>query len=96
MEWTTGGLNWNDALSYCADYTVTAGGSIYDDWFLPSKDELNLLYVNSAAIGWFDTDRYWSSTESDSGNAWFQSFTFGFQSIEWKGSTYDVRAVRAF
>jgi surface protein len=95
VNWGDYGLNWNDALSYCADYTVTAGGSIYDDWFLPSKDELNLLYVNRALTG-MGTDIYWSSTEGDNGNAWIQNFTFGFQSYVAKVSTYNVRAVRAF
>ena len=79
------------AARLCGD--LVQGG--FSDWFLPSKDELNLLYVNRALTG-MGTDIYWSSTEGDNGNAWIQNFTFGFQSYVAKVSTYNVRAVRAF
>jgi hypothetical protein len=49
------------------------------DWFLPSKDELNKLYLNRAAIGGFTGDLYWSSSEYDADNAWVQSFQTGEQ-----------------
>ena len=91
-----GYLSWNDAKSYCADYTVTVGGNTYNDWFLPSKDELNQLYVNRAATGGFTDDSYWSSTESDDDNAWEQFFPSGYQYTANKNSTGTVRAVRAF
>ncbi|WP_205756022.1 MopE-related protein [Lacibacter luteus] len=48
-------------------------------WFLPTKDELNKLYVNRAAIGGFTGDLYWSSSEYDADNAWVQSFQTGGQ-----------------
>ena len=79
-------------MSYCADYTVGQ----YDDWYLPSKDELNQLYVNRAAIGGFEGDDYWSSTEDDASSAWFQNFSSGVQSSFVKSNTHYVRAVRAF
>ena len=42
--------------------SLTLGG--YTDWYLPSYDELNQLYLNQEAIGGFiSTERYWSSTE---------------------------------
>ena len=80
----------------------TQGG--YTDWFLPSKEELNLIYLNlrlklqgDFSMGW-----YWSSTEVDGGSTWAQQFSDGsFQSSgPWgrptKGYTYSVRAVRQF
>jgi len=83
----------NYAAKLCADLEV--GG--YSDWYLPSKDELNKLYLNSVAIGdfnlWAD---YWSSTESSSTNAWRQYFNDGSQVITDKGLTIRARAVRAF
>jgi hypothetical protein len=50
------------------------GGNI--DWFLPSKDELNLLYQARDAIGGFATSGipgYWSSTQK--GGISFTNFT---------------------
>jgi len=46
------------AASLCNDLTV--GG--YNDWFLPSKDELDKLHTNKVAIGGFTDDNYWSSS----------------------------------
>ena len=82
------------AADICANLTL--GG--YSDWFLPSKDELNEMYLNQDAIGGFADDDYWSSTEVDSSLAWSQDFSNGFQFIylvKDYGSA-SVRAVRAF
>ena len=86
------------AAKICADLTL--GG--YDDWFLPSKDELNLMYENIGQgsslenPGNFNSNRYWSSTEDDNRFAWLQYFFNGYQLNVYKGGTYPVRAVRAF
>jgi hypothetical protein len=86
------------AADFCANLTL--GG--YSDWFLPSKDELNEMYLNNAAIGGFGFDFYWSSTEYNNTNAWVQNFTIGGQSGNgYQGSSFKdnvnyVRAVRAF
>ena len=79
-------------MSYCADYTVGQ----YDDWYLPSKDELNQLYQQQTAIGGFEDDWYWSSTEGDNGNAWGQDFNDGIQNVANKVYPSYVRAVRTF
>lgn len=89
------------AARICDDYSVTVGSIVYDDWFLPSKDELNLLYLNRNAIGGFDvstsTGFYWSSTESDNAYyAWWQGFLVGNQVNNLKSFNKRVRAVRAF
>jgi hypothetical protein len=69
------------------------------DWHLPSKDELNQLFINRATVGGFFAGNYRSSSEMLPFAAWGQSFhvdqagqQFGFQ----KTSSIAVRVVRAF
>jgi hypothetical protein len=83
---------------------LRSGG--YDDWFLPSKGELNLMfvYLKEAGIGGFKEDRYWSSSESgDRNGAWVQRFSDGLQNGDggrydtaYKSKEYLVRAIRQF
>lgn len=82
--------------SYAAKlcYDLILGG--YSDWYLPSKDELNKLYLNQVAIGGFTWIYYWSSTEIGNGTAWGQSFDAGVQGTYNKGNSSAIRAVRAF
>jgi hypothetical protein len=76
----------------------------YDDWFLPSKDELNIMYQNIGSgnslglgnIGDFALTYYWSSTEIDSILACKQNFGSGNQGDYCKYAGYYVRAIRAF
>jgi hypothetical protein len=81
------------AAFICGDLVL--GG--YSDWYLPSKDELNKLYLNKVAIGGFANDYYWSSTDNDNNFfAWGQVFTDGIQGYASKDSPVCVRAVRSF
>jgi hypothetical protein len=86
----------NFAAKVCADYSVTVGGVIYGDWYLPSKYELNLLYLQKAVVGGFASADYWSSSEDNVYSAWGQYFANGNQNASNKGTTLYVRAVRAF
>ena len=85
------------AADICANLSL--GG--YDDWFLPSKDELNLMYLNLKVheVGGFGSAinaSYWSSYEYDAFHAWFQGFYVGNQGFSAKDGVVRVRAVRAF
>ena len=90
------------AADLCANYT----DGTYSDWFLPSKDELNEMYVNKTAIsftaianggGGFVNQYYQSSTEVNANSVWSQSLGSGWQaSYSSKSSINRVRAVRAF
>jgi len=83
------------AATVCNEYFGASGW--YDgDWYLPSKYELNLLYLQKAVVGGFTTSSYWSSTESASNSAWIQTFSNGNQVNTGKNSVYGVRAIRAF
>lgn len=89
----------NFAAKLCSDFSLTAGGITYGDWYLPSKYELNLLRLQKAVVGGFSTGSYWSSTEfnNDMNLAWFQVINDGYQNISGKyHADYYVRAIRAF
>jgi hypothetical protein len=72
----------------------------YTGWFLPSQDELNLMYVNLKAkgLGGFGNGFYWSSSQSSArnDNAQVQRFSDGYQYRDDKSNTYSVRACRQF
>ncbi|MDC0908677.1 DUF1566 domain-containing protein [Flavobacteriales bacterium] len=87
-------VTWATAVSTCNNYT----DGTYSDWFLPSKDELNKMYLNLhlQGLGGFANNAYWSSTEDAGSDAWGQLFNYGYQIINDKYSSFNVRAVRAF
>jgi len=68
----------------------------YIDWFLPSIDELNELYLHKDIVGGFANVYYWSSTEDYSAYAWYQDFSGGILGNFSKNFPLRVRAVRAF
>lgn len=63
----TGAKNTQSILGTCADgaANVTAAyrGGGYKNWYLPSKEELHLMFKNRDVIGGFESGAYWSSTE---------------------------------
>lgn len=101
----THNMNNGNNVGYIPAYLAAGySGGGYNDWYLPSKDELNKLYINRSAIGGFSSSYYWSSSEminSFSGvTAWIQDFSSGFQQSAGGGAPpplpYNVRAVRSF
>jgi hypothetical protein len=90
------------AAKICDDLVI--GG--YDDWFLPSKDEINNMFweLKSLGVGNFTNDDYWSSSECanildplDFSLAVVQKFNVsGSQSWDSKANSHRVRMARAF
>ena len=82
-------MNWDEAVWACAN--------LGSGWRLPTKDELNLMYLNKDKLGVFDINAYWSSTEGNkSFEMWEQYFSDGDHSSAstfWKNH---VRGVRSF
>jgi hypothetical protein len=77
------------------------------DWFIPSKDELNLMFTNLKInnLGNFQNLQYWSSTPAAygscgiNGGAWVQNFTNGTQNSEYRNGyqgSGNLRLVRKF
>jgi hypothetical protein len=82
-------LNLEDAKNACLN--------LGEGWRLPTKEELNLLYMNKEIIGNFGKIRYyWSSTPGRKGdNVWGQNFNNGKQYDDGIFNNYNyVRAVR--
>jgi hypothetical protein len=76
---------------------LNTGG--YRDWFLPSKDELNLMYQNlkRKGLGGFSDGYYWSSSQYNYvSSSWGQDFSDGSQYFSNKSNPRSVRCVRAF
>ena len=89
--------NWyglQNLISSPSNHSVN--GQKFSDWRLPTKFELNEMYLQQGAIGGFAFYFYWSSTEDDNDDAWKQGFGSGNQSDGSKTGSYSVRAVRAF
>ena len=85
------------AARLCADLVLNG----YDDWFLPSKDELNQMYVNlyKKKIGSWAHYEYMSSTQgASSDSAWGQQFISGypFTSFGTDFNVFHSRAIRDF
>jgi len=85
------------AAQLCWDYSVTVGMNTYADWYLPSRDELNLLYWQRTVVGgFFTTPYYWSSSEQSQNNAISHNFNVpGFANQD-KTLLRRVRAIQSF
>ena len=98
----SGQANTNSIVNGCSEgvfaaricYDLVLNG--YSDWFLPSKDELNQLYLQRSVVGGLSGYTYWSSTENSSQSAWGQYWPDGSQITIVKSNGLWVRAIRAF
>ena len=71
--------------------------SYYSDWYLPSKYELSLLYLNRSVLGGYaNFAKGWSSAEASRVNAWFTSFATGGAFTNGKDDVEYVRVHRRF
>jgi len=70
----------------------------FDDWFLPSKDELDQMYGNLKRknLGDFKDDWYWCSTDTDYRRADTQHFKDGRMGSNYGSSTGEKSAYRNY
>jgi len=78
-------MNWFESVS-----------KLGNNWRLPNKNELELLYKQKDTIGSFSMYAYWSSTEYNDQEAWVQFFNAGAKYPQRKNLQSNVRAVRSF
>jgi hypothetical protein len=93
----------NYAAGFCANLVITNASVDYGDWYLPSKYELDLMYLNIGPgnislpnVAVFADANYWSSSESEASRAHLQQLGVGTPGTGDKDGTSSVRAVRAF
>jgi hypothetical protein len=96
----------NYAAKICSDYSTTVNGTLYDDWFLPSYNEMLKIYQNKSSIGGL----YYDSTNSANKSNWYWTSTGdvfqdraadvnslnGSKARNFRGSLLSVRAARYF
>lgn len=98
------GIELHPAAAHCIGHL--GGGNA--DWYMPARDELNVIYQNlgfnrpncppdfqAGGPQAFSNASYWSSTQDSSSTSWRQSFSSGSQFRSSKsGTSYRVRPVR--
>jgi hypothetical protein len=90
----------NIAAKLASDYTLNG----FDDWYLPSTDELAKLYMQKDVVGGFYDDLYWSSQQSSGEHALLVDFgrdddlchLGNCADFTFKGRKNRVRAIRTF
>lgn len=91
---------YNDAgISANSDSVYSKTTTIYNDFFLGSKDEVNAQYTELHLYGMGDYSNamsYWSSSETGASSCWAQNFNNGFQNNNFKNSLYLSRPIRKF
>ena len=102
---TTTIVNFQGTGSYAAKLCDDLSLNGFSDWYLPSEDELNEVFINRVVINATSTANggnaflnsfYWTSTEFNIANARSQDFSTGSQASSGKGIFRKVRAVRSW
>jgi hypothetical protein len=89
-------MKWKAAMEYAAK--LDARG--HQDWRVPTKGELDVLFNNRAEIGGFNVSGsdpagwYWSSLQSNFNDAWDQRFSDGYQYTNSESFASSLRCVR--
>jgi hypothetical protein len=91
----------NSAALACDQYSING----YSDWYLPSFEELKLVWKNltmNGVSGGLSMNNYWSSSDLGidggcSGRAWAFHFGCGCVNFSWmKDTSINTRAIRSF
>ncbi|MCL1827582.1 MAG: DUF1566 domain-containing protein, partial [Candidatus Cloacimonetes bacterium] len=98
VDWLNRRMEYGRAAQVCL--AIDGNG----EWFLPSREELNLMYINlyKRGVGEFGASDdaynwwYWSSTEAGLYDTWYQTYYNGFQFYYYKNNPLRVRAARVF
>ena len=107
----SGSQNTEDILATCKTSGIAAAlaneliAQEYSDWYLPSKEELKYIWLNSFVISERSLELggkeleayYWTSSEYDTDHAWCWDLKFGADDHSYSKETpARVRAIRTF
>ena len=91
------------AADICDTYSISVNGIVYDDWYLPSQDEMQELYNASTYGGGsltittsFNHIEYYTSTETSATKAYHLHFSGYNMHNDGKDKDKNVRAVSSF
>jgi hypothetical protein len=84
------------AAALSDSYTITIGGVVVDDWYLPSHLELQQLYGQRTVLGDFQRAAYWSSTAYSDIGVWAWFFDGSGSGGYAKSNEASVRPIRSF
>ena len=91
-----------ETWDFSMNATESSTSEGYEDWYLPSLEELELMYNtigkggSEGNIGGFPDNQYWSSSEIGNSNAWTVHFSNGTTNGPNKGNVARIIGVRAF
>jgi hypothetical protein len=77
-------------------FCTTFSNEGYKDWFLPSIDELDLLFSADIKIGGFRRGLYWSSSVAGQFYGWAESYFEGSTRMVSPYARLNIRPIRAF
>jgi uncharacterized protein (TIGR02145 family) len=80
------------AARVCDDLNLNG----FTDWYMPSKYELNEMYINRNVLGGFAATSYWNSSEQNSIYAYRQLMSTGEFASNLKDYSYRLRCIRNF
>ncbi len=88
------------SATYAAGFARAYNGGGYTDWYLPSRDELYKMHISIGQgannIAQLTRETYWSSSQSDSYQAYYMFAQNGNVTTIWKDWGKAVRAIRTF
>jgi len=87
--------NVENAATVCCSKRVESNSRVFDDWYLPSLDELVLLKASDAG-GSLGSRYYWSSSEESPTLAWEYDTQTDTAAPYYKNATHAVRSIRSF
>lgn len=81
----------NTVAKQCNDFSITVSSIVYNDWYLPSTEEMTAIYNAGYIVG---SGYLWTSTEVDSTNAKRLDIATGVISNATKSTSYQAIPVR--
>jgi hypothetical protein len=72
-EENLGKFFWKEAKRRCENLVLNN----YSDWYLPTKEDLEMMYNQRPTISWFEYEAYWSSTVKPNSGPWWINLISG-------------------